>query len=280
MPQRWSPQLAVLFFMLWGCFLFSPPGAARSFPDEYYTVSDNAVEPSEPPLDPVEILEEMAEQARTFFILDLMSWVHHQERLDPPQVPYNRKFHYGSWVLDPRDGTCLNTRAKVLIRSSEIPVRMNSRGCAVVTGRWRDPYSNRYFEEARDLQIDHVVPLKNSYISGAWKWESDKRCLYANFLGNMFHLLAVNGPDNMRKGDRTPEGFMPPNPAYACEYLVNWLKIKLIWKLAMVPSEAQAISELVNENHCDPEILSMSFQELNHQRNQILENRELCSASH
>ena len=73
-----------------------------------------------------------------------------------------------------------------------------------------------------------VVVLKNSYENGAWRWDYQKRCLYANFMDNDFHLLAVLNKDNRKKGDKGPDKFMPSNPSFACEYLSIWLKIKLL----------------------------------------------------
>ncbi|MGZ3747100.1 MAG: HNH endonuclease family protein [Pseudobdellovibrionaceae bacterium] len=253
--------------------------AQASWPD-YYTVEESESlrsHHSDPSLNPMEALNGLAEEARAKILdFNLLSWTHHNEELADPEVPYDRKSQYGTWVRDPREKNCYNTRARVLIRSSEIPVSFSTNGCTVVSGQWHDPYSDSEFTQASDLQIDHVVPLKNSYVSGAWKWDGAKRCLYGNFMSNEFHLLAVNGHDNMKKGDRTPEEFMPPNEAYACTYLTIWLKIKLIWNLAMTPSEAQAISQLVKQNNCDESLLVMTSEDLNHQRESILENMTLC----
>lgn len=252
-----------------------------SSPD-YYTVHDGTTpQIQDATLDPIDTFTEIAEAAaeKVTANLDLMTWDHHQETLKDPSVPYNRKDHYGTWVRDPRDSTCYNTRAKVLIRASSVPVSFSSSNrCTVTAGQWHDPYSNRQYSDADDIQIDHVVPLKNSYISGAWKWTQKKRCLYANFLSNEFHLMAVNGPDNMKKGDRSPEGFMPPNKAYACDYLANWLKIKLIWNLALTPSEAAAVNRLTQQNHCDSVTLSMASQDLSQQRRAVLDNMDLCAS--
>jgi len=250
----------------------------------YYTVHDGT-QPSlqsanqETSLQPLEAFSYLAATAaQAAADMDLMSWDHHQTPLVDPPDPYDRKSQYGTWVRDPRDQTCYNTRAKVLIRSSSVPVTFSGgRGCTVKTGQWHDPYSDRQYSDAADLQIDHVVPLKNSYISGGWKWDQQKKCLYANFLSNDFHLLAVDGGENMRKSDRTPEQFMPSNRAYACEYLSIWLKIKLIWNLAMTPSEANAISQLAQQNHCDSSILSIASKELRQQRQEIVDNMVLCA---
>lgn len=266
----------LLFAQLIFAFSFSQ----AAVPD-YYTVHEGVTpEIQEATLDPMETLAEMAESAVHAMVanLNLMSWDHHQETLRDPATPYNRKNHYGTWVKDPRDSSCYNTRAKVLIRASSVPVSFNSNNrCNVKGGQWHDPYSNRQFTDSADIQIDHMVPLKNSYVSGGWKWTAKKRCLYANFMSNEYHLIAVNGPDNMRKGDGSPEKFMPPNTGYACEYLANWLKIKLIWNLALTPSEASAIGRLAKQNHCDNVTLSMATQELSQQRQSILDNMELCA---
>ncbi len=248
---------------------------------DYYTVQDDTTAALQKEfMDPVATLSDVVDAAaKATASIDLMTWKHHQEPLKDPSIPYNRMDQYGTWVKDPRDGTCYNTRAKALIRASSTPVRFSgSRGCTVKSGEWNDPYSGNQYADAGDLQIDHVVPLKNSYISGAWQWDGKKRCLFANFLSNDYHLLAVNGPDNMKKGDRTPEGFMPPNRAYACDYLASWLKIKLIWNLALTPPEARAISRLKQENHCDADTLSIATQELSQQRREVLANMGLCAS--
>jgi hypothetical protein len=247
-----------------------------AYSPDYYTVRETTSSFTENSFNPFDTFEELSVQA-TAQILNLLNWQHHAQALEDPRVPYDRLAQYGTWVKDPRDGTCYDTRAKVLIRQSEVPVRFNSRGCSVISGKWLDPYSDRIYTQASDLQIDHVVPLKNSYISGAWKWDSQKRCLYANFLQNDFHLLAVNGNDNMKKGDRSPEEFMPDNATFSCEYLSSWLKIKLIWNLAMTPSEALGIEQLAKENHCDASDMSFKVKDLRAQRQSILTNMELCS---
>ncbi|WP_413290740.1 DUF1524 domain-containing protein [Bdellovibrio sp. HCB337] len=255
--------------------------SASAWAPDYYTVQDQNAKIQEASMNPLETFSEVVEVAarRKIADLNLMAWDHHEEELEDPATPYNRKSQYGTWVRDRNDGTCYNTRAKVLIRSSEIPVSFASNGCTVKNGLWNDPYSNRQYRDAADIQIDHVVALKNSYVSGGWKWNANKRCLYANFMSNEYHLMAVNGPDNMKKGDRTPEKFMPPNAAYACEYLKIWLKIKLIWNLAMTPSEADAISDLAKQHQCQAADLVMTAQELSQQRQGILDNMGLCKAA-
>lgn len=250
-----------------------------AFSAGYYTIQDQKPDQTnllqDSPLDPLTVMSTSIE-ALSAGMMDLMSWQQHSQNLPDPAEPYKRVQQFGTWVTDPAEGTCRNTRARVLIRFSEVPVTMNPKGCTVVSGKWLDPYTHRYVSRASDLDIDHVVPLKNSYRSGAWQWDYKKRCLYGNFLANSFHLLAVNREDNRKKGDGGPERFMPSERSYACEYVSNWLKIKLIWNLALASAEGQAIEEIVKENQCDPAILSISESDLRSQRKAIQANMGLC----
>ncbi|RYZ66974.1 MAG: DUF1524 domain-containing protein, partial [Proteobacteria bacterium] len=208
--------------------------------------------------------------------LSLMEWNSHTKKLEGPTEPYRRLAQYGSWVNDRTDDTCLNTRGLKLAKESLVPVTLSPKGCTVISGKWVDPYSGRTYSQASELDIDHMVPLKNSYVNGAWKWDFKKRCLYANFMHNDFHLFAVKDDDNKKKGDSGPDHFMPSDKSYRCEYLANWLKIKLIWSLAITASEGQAIETLAQENNCDLKNMSISVRELRSQRQEITSNMGLC----
>ncbi len=209
--------------------------------------------------------------------LNLTNFVSHSGTLPSPAENYNRKKHYGKWFDDPEDGKCQNTRAKVLIRDSEVPVTFtNDHDCTVATGKWYDPYTGDAFYSARDIEIDHMVPLKNSYISGGYEWNSRQRCLYANYTGYSAHLIAASGIENQDKLDHTPEEYMPPNSKYRCEYIKNWLSIKMIWKLRLTDSEKAAIEQEIRNNRCSERMLTMSKRDLQYQRDQIYKLRNYC----
>jgi hypothetical protein len=190
--------------------------------------------------------------------------------------PYNRNKHFGGWVNNKRDDNCYNTRAKVLIRDSVSEVTFGKNHCVVASGSWEEPYAGVNHHEASEVQIDHFVPLKNAYISGAFNWDFSRRCLYANFLGNDFHLISVDGRENQRKSDKTPEGYTPPNQRYVFQYLSQWLKVKLIWRLALRPSEKMKLIELIKDYNCRASDFAYSEQELKEQRQFIDENLNLC----
>lgn len=209
-------------------------------------------------------------------IVDLMNFQHVQAALPVPEVPYDRLSQFGTWIHDPNDNTCLNTRGKVLVRESKEPVTLAGNGCAVQSGLWNDPYTANKLILALDVQVDHFVPLKNAYMTGAFEWSPNKRCLYANYLGNDFHLLAVSGVENIKKGDNTPSGYMPPNKNYACTYLKHWLQVKVIWALRITPDEFNAIQREFKASQCDRSEFKMTAAELTVQRRFMDENKELC----
>lgn len=206
---------------------------------------------------------------------DLLRWGLKNREWPEPNERYNRKGHFGTWLRDHGD-SCLNTRAKILIRDSRVPVTFNRTGCTVATGEWHDPYADGVHTQASEIQIDHMVPLKNAYISGAWRWDAKVRCAYANFMANTFHLIAVNGHENMSKSDSTPADWIPPNRAYRCTYLRNWLAVKLIWHLIMNPRETAAIQRAFRDAGCDSRTFNITASEIASYRQTARESLENC----
>lgn len=209
----------------------------------------------------------------------LLNWEINQRPNHLEVSSYNRIEHFGKWVKNRKDQSCLNTRAKVLVRDSKKSIIFNSENtCSVEKGEWADPYAGKILTDAiAEVQIDHMVPLKNAYISGAHSWDYKARCLYGNYLGLSTHLIPVLGSENQKKSDKSPEGYMPPNKSYACVYLKNWLTIKSLWNLEMTVSEAQAIKTLIQSEGCKAEDLVISEAEIKAQRKFAFENSDLCS---
>jgi 5-methylcytosine-specific restriction endonuclease McrA len=207
----------------------------------------------------------------------LLNWSAHTRTTNLQIENYKRVGHFGRWINDPNDDTCFNTRAKVLLRDSDQDVGFrDTNHCSVLSGHWNDPYTGQDFVSTGDIQIDHVVPLKNAYMSGAYKWNFKSRCLYANYMGLSYHLMSVNGIENMKKGDKGPEGYMPPNKEHTCDYIKHWLSIKFLWGLRMTPTEAQAIKTQISENHCNIREFRISTAEVLQQNQFAKDHIDLC----
>ena len=130
-----------------------------------------------------------------------------------------------------------NTRAEVLERDSLVPVKKSGARCAITSGKWQSAYDGRTWLQSRDVQIDHLVSLKEVWDSGGWAWSAAQRSDYANDLANRITLNVVSKNENAKKGEKDPSNYLPPLASYRCTYLANWVAVKVQWKLSMDQSE-------------------------------------------
>jgi len=159
---------------------------------------------------------------------------------------YSRSL-FRHWSDLDRDGC--NTREEVLIRQSATRAQVDPYGCTVVTGDWLSLYDGIRTDNPGDLDIDHVVALKEAWDSGAWDWSSRARELFANDLTDERSLIAVTSGSNRSKSDKDPSNWMPPDDADWCRYLGDWVSIKYRWNLAMDSSEFGRVRNLL-QNTC------------------------------
>ncbi len=151
------------------------------------------------------------------------------------------------------DGNGCNQRDDVLQRDA-LPgsITVGRQGACehdVLAGTFVDPYSGRMhvlddlkdLSQAQAVQIDHVVPLAEAWVSGASGWSQERRLRYANTLNV---LLAVDGPTNASKGARDPAAWRP-RKTYQCAYAVHWITIKYHWQLTVDRSEARALTQML-----------------------------------
>jgi hypothetical protein len=187
---------------------------------------------------------------------------------------------FGGWADD--DNDCQNTRHELLAQLSTGPVSYASpsgsaagsvlgavaqaalgsvagraigsvadaasgEGCRVTRGRWNDPYTGKIYTEAKDLDIDHLVPLAYAWSRGAHSWSEAKRKQFAN---DPVNLYAVQARANRQKGAAGPTEWLPPNAAFHCEYLLRFVRVSKTYGLTFAPSEDQAISNLIQQKNC------------------------------
>jgi len=147
---------------------------------------------------------------------------------------------FGSWI--DADHDCQDTRAEVLIAESRVaPTFTTARHCTVATGRWVSSYDGATWTKASDVDIDHVVPLKEAWDSGARSWSAVVRQRYANDLGHPFTLEAVTDNVNQSKGDRDIAEWQPPLASARCGYAVKWATVKYRWRLTVDSRERTAL---------------------------------------
>ncbi|KAI0469909.1 hypothetical protein GGR56DRAFT_668403 [Xylariaceae sp. FL0804] len=139
-------------------------------------------------------------------------------------------------------GTC-NTREYVLERDGTDVVVGSD--CYPESGTWTSPYDGAEWTAASDLDIDHMVPLKNAWISGASEWTTDKREQYANDIVRP-QLWAVTDNVNESKGDSSPDEWQPPLESFYCKYAESWIAVKSYWELTITSAEKTALSDMLD----------------------------------
>jgi hypothetical protein len=166
--------------------------------------------------------KEALKQGRSFTnIYDRSSWPH--------------------WSDDDKD--CQNTRHELLIASSTIPVDYKTaKNCNVLTGSWYDPYSNKTFTGSKQLDLDHIVPLKFAFGHGGDVWSRERKKEFANDYAN---LLLVSASLNRQKGAKGLDEWLPPNLPYRCEYITKFNAVMNKYKLSYIPSEQRVINRMV-----------------------------------
>jgi len=157
---------------------------------------------------------------------------------------YNRA-NFKLWI--DADGDCQNTRTEVLIAESKVTPRYTTtRHCAVATGRWYSYYDGAYWTKPADVDIDHMVPLKEAWESGARLWSVNNRTRYANDLGFSNTLIAVTDNVNQAKSDRDPAAWLPPLKAARCTYAIQWVQVKYRWRLSINSAERSRLSSILS----------------------------------
>lgn len=156
---------------------------------------------------------------------------------------YSREL-FRHWI--DADGDQCNTREEVLIAESAGRPQVDPFGCKVIAGDWYSPYDGVAHEDPTEMDIDHVVALKEAWDSGAWAWSDSRRRAYANDLSDPRPLIAVSAGVNRSKGDKDPSNWLPPNRTYLCTYLSDWVAVKARWGLSMDQSEHGRIRKLLS----------------------------------
>ena len=155
---------------------------------------------------------------------------------------YDREL-FEHWI--DADGDGCDTREEVLIAESEGPAQVDAFGCKVVAGDWTSAYDGAVVTDPAELDADHFVPLRASWVAGAHAWDAERRKAFANDLEHPEALIAVTASSNRSKGDKDPSEWRPDARAYWCTYARSWITVKLAWDLTVHGAEKDALAEML-----------------------------------
>ncbi|MGH4036013.1 hypothetical protein ACQB60_44760 [Actinomycetota bacterium Odt1-20B] len=85
-----------------------------------------------------------------------------------------RRTAFKHWVDADHDGC--TTREEILKHEATDKVTLTS-DCRVTSGEWYSYYDDQTIsaDPARQIDIDHMVPLKEAWASGAYAWDAKRR---------------------------------------------------------------------------------------------------------
>ncbi|WP_349343545.1 HNH endonuclease family protein [Marinobacter sp. MMG032] len=172
-----------------------------------------------------------------------LSLLNNPQKSSGEQSGYDRSAFGHGW--DDADGDCQDSRAEALIAQSTTKVRFADKSrCRVVSGRWVSPFTGKVIQNASDIDIDHVVPLKWAWDHGASSWPQGKREAFAN---DPVNLWSVELSLNSQKGARGPEEWLPPTGR--CQYISRFIRIVKIYGLD-AHNRRRSHFERQLENYC------------------------------
>ena len=143
-----------------------------------------------------------------------------------------------------------NTRDDILRRDlTQLVVRPGT--CYAQSGVLIDPYTGESIafvrgpDSSEAIQIDHVVSLSDAWYKGARDWDDQRRRDFANDPRN---LLAVGAKANFDKAFRDANAWLPPNPAFRCEFVARQIAVKAAYRLWVSANEKRARAAVLD--HC------------------------------
>lgn len=168
-----------------------------------------------------------------------------------PSTGYFRDEYGAPWSDIDRNGC--DTRNDVLQRDlANVAFQLDTADCVVLTGVLDDPYTGEALaftrgpDTSREIQVDHVVALADSWVKGAQYWDADTRAAFAN---DPLNLLAVAGWANEQKGAGDAATWLPPNQAVWCTYAARIVAVKATYDVWMTSAEQRRIEEILDD--CD-----------------------------
>lgn len=147
---------------------------------------------------------------------------------------YNRK-DWKHW--SDLDKDCQNTRAELLIERSISPTTFKgTKKCVISKGMWEDYFFNEIHTKAKNVDIDHIIPLKHAYENGAKDWSLKEKETFANDHEN---LAITSLKYNRQKGAKDITEWLPLDKSYACKYVKQWFYLKNKYKLNISKKEIE-----------------------------------------
>ncbi|MGP5165083.1 GmrSD restriction endonuclease domain-containing protein [Arthrobacter rhombi] len=163
-----------------------------------------------------------------------------------PATGYDRGGQFGSGWKDP-DGNSCDARQDILTRDMTNLKYKDSRHCLVASGTLADLYTGKTIHWSVGwnlVDIDHMVALKNVWISGGQKLSYEQRVAIAN---DPLNLFSSDASANRQKGDKNAAEWLPSNKPFRCQYVATQVSVKKKYSLAVTAPEKEAMQRVLGK---------------------------------
>lgn len=153
-----------------------------------------------------------------------------------PNVSYDRK-NYKHWnLLD----NGLNVREQVLVDNGSNVVVEND---TVISGVWYDWYMDKELTSPKEIDIDHVIPLKLANKMGMESRTPEEKQVFANDFEN---LVVSYNRLNRAKSDKGPSEWQPEDLNKAKLYATKFIEVAYKYNLTLSQADYDALITILN----------------------------------
>jgi hypothetical protein len=169
---------------------------------------------------------------------------------EPRRQNYDRNA-FNHWV-DTNGSGCTARQDVLLSQAVGLVQRDQFRPCVIVEGDWYLPFDGQtYSGSPSEIDVDHVVALAEAWDSGADRWDTKRRELFAN---DHLNLLVSDRQVNRTKGDKDAGEWRPDQRSSWCQTATMMALTKLRYDLSIDTRERRGLVEMANACNRDDQI--------------------------
>ncbi|MFL4477535.1 HNH endonuclease family protein [Paeniglutamicibacter sp. ORCA_105] len=162
-----------------------------------------------------------------------------------PATGYDRNQKFGNGWKDFNGNKC-DERQDTLKRDLSSVKFKDAKKCQLASGTLADVYTGttiKWKVNSGSVDIDHVVALKNAWVSGGMQLSQDQRQGLAN---DPLNLMASQASANRSKGDANAAEWLPANKSFRCRYVATQISVKKKYTLSVTASEKNAMERVLS----------------------------------
>lgn len=149
----------------------------------------------------------------------------------------DKKFNPGEWRH--WSGKC-NTR-NVILAQRGTDVKKAEDGCTVLSGKWKDEFTNEVIQNKDQVEMSYIVPLEYADAYGGHEWTDKQKEAFANDKAN----IAITGERaKEEKEGKTPSQWTPSENT--CSFAKKWTRTSDKYGLSISEKDKKILTKELN----------------------------------